>query len=139
MRKLKSSLESVEDIVKNKLLQHGNGRTYAIVMEPGDEVVGCLEAFARDTHLSKGEFKGLGGLREVLLGWFEIDGQPRVRVPLSEPVGVMSLVGNIAVSDGQPRVAPHAVVRKADGSAWGGRLLEGHACPRLEILLSASD
>ena len=139
MRSLKSSLESAEDAVKNKLLQHGTGRTYAIVMETGDEVVGCLAAFARDAHLSKAEFKGLGGLREVLLGCFEIDGHPRVRVPLTEPVGVMSLVGNIAVSDGEPKVDPHAVVRQADGSAWGGRLLEGHACPSLEILLSVSD
>jgi uncharacterized protein len=139
MRKPKSSLESAEDTVKNKLLQHAIGRTYAIVMETGDEVVACLEAFARDAHLSKAEFKGLGGLRGVLLGCFEVDGQPLVRVPLSEPVGVMSLVGNIDVAGGEPRVDPHAVVRKADGSAWGGRLLEGHACPSLEILLSASD
>ncbi len=125
--------------MKNKLLRRRTGRTYAIVMETGDEVVGCLAAFARDKHLSKAEFKGLGGLRGVLLGCFEVDGRPLVSVPLSEPVGVMSLVGNIAVTDGEPRVDPHAVIRKADGSAWGGRLLEGHACPSLEILLSASD
>jgi len=139
MKRVKSSLESVEDAVKNKLLQQGMGRTYAIVMETGDEVVGCLAAFARDEHLSRAEFTGLGGLREVLLGCFEVDGHPRVRVPLSEPVGVMSLIGNIDVSNGVPKVDPHAVVRKADGSAWGGRLLEGHACPSLEILLSVRD
>jgi predicted DNA-binding protein with PD1-like motif len=129
----------MEDAVKNKLLRRRTGRTYAIVMETGDEVVGCLAAFARDKRLSKAEFKGLGGLREVLLGCFEVDGRPLVSVPLSEPVGVTSLVGNIAMTDGEPKVDPHAVIRKADGSAWGGRLLQGHACPSLKILLSASD
>ncbi len=125
--------------MKKKLLQRATGRTYAIVMESGDEVIGCLTAFARHEGLSKAEFKGLGGLREVLLGCFEVDGRTLVSVPLSEPVGVMSLVGNIGLTDGELRVDPHAVIRKADGSAWGGRLLEGHACPRLEILLSAID
>ncbi len=125
--------------MKNKLLQEEAGRMYAIVMEAGDEVVGCLTAFARVERLSKAEFKGLGGLREVLLGCFEIDGKPAVNVPITEPVGVASLVGNIALFNGEPTVEPHAVVRKADGSAWGGRLLEGHACPTLEILLSARD
>jgi uncharacterized protein len=129
----------VEDAVKKKLLQRDTGRTYAIVMESGDEVVGCLAAFARRERLSRAEFKGLGGLRQVLLGCFEIDGRPLLSIPLNEPVGVLSLVGNIELSDGEPRVEPHAVIRKADGSAWGGRLLEGHACPRLEILLNASD
>ena len=125
--------------MKNKLLQQERGRTYAIVMETGDEVVGCLTAFARHEGLSRAEFSGLGGLREVLLGCFEIDGRTLVSVPLSEPVGVTSLVGNIALSNGEPQVDPHAVVRKSDGSAWGGRLLQGHACPSLEILLNASD
>lgn len=125
--------------MKKKLLRRDTGRTYAIVMENGDEVVGCLAAFARHERLSKAEFRGLGGLCEVLLGCFEVDGRPLLSVPLSEPVGVLSLVGNIDVADGEPRVDPHAVIRKADGSAWGGRLLEGQACPRLEILLSASD
>ncbi len=129
----------MEDAVKNKLLQQDAGRTYSIVMEAGDEVVGCLTAFARLERLSKADFKGLGGLREVLLGCFEVDGRHLVRVPISEPVGVTSLVGNISLADGEPRVEPHAIVRKSDGSAWGGRLLEGHACPTLEILLSACD
>jgi predicted DNA-binding protein with PD1-like motif len=125
--------------MKNQLLQQDTGRTYCIVMEAGDEVIRCLAAFCRHEHLSRAEFKGLGGLRQVMLGCFEIDGEPLVSVPLSDPVGLASLVGSIELLDGEPRIDPRAVVTKADGSAWGGRLLEGQACPSLQILLSASD
>ncbi len=124
--------------MKNKLLRHDARRTYSIILEAGDEVIRCLAAFARLEGLSRAEFSGLGSLKEVLLGCFELNGEPTVSVPISEQVGVASLIGNILLSNGEPRVEPHAVLRTADGGAWGGRLLEGHAYPRLNILLSAS-
>ncbi len=125
--------------MKNQLLQHQIGRTYSIVMETGDEVVRCLTAFARREHLSRAEFKGLGGLRQVLLGCFEFEGEPVVSIPLSDPVALTSFAGRIDLLEGEPRVQPHAILTNADGSAWGGRVLEGQACPTLEILLSAID
>ncbi len=125
--------------MKNTLLQQDGGRTYSIVMETGDDVVRCLATFARNEQLSKARFKGLGGLRQVLLGCFELDGEPRVSIVLSDPVALTSFVGHIDLLEGGHRVEPHAVLTNADGSAWGGRILAGQACPSLEILLSASD
>ncbi|HEY4213127.1 MAG TPA: PPC domain-containing DNA-binding protein [Steroidobacteraceae bacterium] len=125
--------------MKNKLLHHDNRHTYAIVLESGDDVVHSLVAFARRNGLSRGRFIGLGGLREVLLGCFEVDGEPTLNVPISEEVGVASLTGSIALTNGEPHVDPRAIVRTADGGAWGGRLIEGLASPRLEIFLNAND
>ncbi len=125
--------------MKNKLLHHDGQRTYSIVLEPGDEVVHSLVAFARRNGLSQARFTGLGGLRDVLLGCFEVDGEPTLNVPISEEVGVASLTGSIALTDGEPHVDPRAIVRTADGGAWGGRLLAGLASPRLEIFLNAND
>jgi uncharacterized protein len=40
------------------------------------------------------------------------------------------------VEDGRPKVHAHVVVGKADGTAHGGHLIEGHVRPTLEVVLT---
>src|ERR671935_35442 len=47
------------------------------------------------------------------------------RIPLQEQVEVLTLAGDITVKESEPQVHAHVVVGKADGSAWGGHLLQG--------------
>ena len=49
---------------------------------------------------------------------------------------MLSLVGDIALDQGQPKVHAHLVIGKSDGSAHGGHLIEGHVRPTLEIILT---
>ncbi|MGH7696413.1 MAG: PPC domain-containing DNA-binding protein, partial [Gemmatimonadaceae bacterium] len=51
---------------------------------------------------------------------------------------VLSLVGDIALSDGKPSVHAHVTLGKADGSAHGGHLLSAHVRPTLEVVLAES-
>ena len=52
----------------------------------------------------------------------------------------MSLVGNVARdAQGEPKLHAHVVVGRADGTAHGGHLLEGHVWPTLEVILSAHE
>jgi predicted DNA-binding protein with PD1-like motif len=53
-------------------------------------------------------------------------------------VEVLSLLGNITLADGQPKVHAHAVVGLPDGSTRGGHVLEAHVWPTLEIFLVES-
>ena len=48
----------------------------------------------------------------------------------------LSLVGDVSVEDGKPRIHAHVVVGKRDGSAHGGHLLEAHVWPTLEVVLT---
>jgi predicted DNA-binding protein with PD1-like motif len=57
---------------------------------------------------------------------------------VQEQVEVLSLVGDIALKDGEPTVHAHVVVGKADGSAHGGHLIEAHVLPTLELILIES-
>jgi len=50
-------------------------------------------------------------------------------------VEVVSLVGDVALKDGQPKVHAHLVVAKRDGTAHGGHLMEAHVRPTLEVVL----
>jgi uncharacterized protein len=52
---------------------------------------------------------------------------------LAEQVELLSLIGDIALRDGEPQVHAHAVVSRADGTAHGGHLLEARMRPRCEL------
>ncbi len=51
---------------------------------------------------------------------------------------MLSLVGDIALDKGEPKVHAHVVVGRLDGTAHGGHLLEGHVRPTLEVTLVES-
>ena len=124
--------------MKSKLIDDDSQRTFAVVLDPGDEVLECLLAFAREHRLSAAEFTGLGALSDCVLGYFDWQKKDYERIRLDEQVEVLNLTGNVALSEGKPKLHPHIVVGKKDGSAHGGHLLEGHVRPTLEVIVTES-
>ena len=124
--------------MKSKVIDDDSQRTFAVVLDPGDEVLECLLAFAREHRLSAAEFTGLGALSDCVLGYFDWQKKDYERIRLDEQVEVLNLTGNVALSEGKPKLHPHIVVGKADGSAHGGHLLEGHVRPTLEVIVTES-
>jgi len=124
--------------MKSKLLHQAAERTYAIVFDSGDEAVGGLTRFAREQGLSAARFTGIGAFSSVVFGYFDLELEDYQQLPIAEQVEVASLIGDIALADGEPKLHAHIVVTKRDGSAWGGHLLEGNVRPTLEVLLVES-
>ena len=124
--------------MKSKLLSDEGERTFAIVFATGDEVAGGLLKFAEENHLSASHFTAIGAFERVTLGYFDWQQKDYRRIPLLEQVEVLSLIGDIALADGKPKVHAHVVVGKADGTAHGGHLLEAHVRPTLEVVLVES-
>jgi predicted DNA-binding protein with PD1-like motif len=125
--------------MKSKLIhEDAEQRTFALVFDKGDEVLETLLAFAKEQRLSAAEFTGLGALSDAVLGYFDWEKKDYKRIPIAEQVEVLNLTGNIALSDGEPKLHPHIVLGKSDGSAHGGHLLEGHVRPTLEVVVTES-
>jgi Plants and Prokaryotes Conserved (PCC) domain len=59
-------------------------------------------------------------------------------VILDEQVELLSLIGDVALKDGELQVRAHAVVGKRDGTAHGGHLLQARVRPTCEIVLTES-
>jgi predicted DNA-binding protein with PD1-like motif len=55
---------------------------------------------------------------------------------LEEQLELLSMIGDIALKDGQPQVHAHIVVGKSDGTAHGGHLLETRVRPPCEVVLT---
>jgi predicted DNA-binding protein with PD1-like motif len=58
------------------------------------------------------------------------------RRAFQEQVEVLSLVGDIALEESNPKVHAHIVLGKSDGTAHGGHLIVGHVWPVLEMVLT---
>jgi uncharacterized protein len=125
--------------VKAKLLheQHGQ-KTFAVVFDTDDEVVSGLLAFAKEKHLGGSHFTAIGAFGDVTLGFFDWDKKDYHKLQISEQVEVLSLIGDIALNKGEPKVHAHVVVGKSDGTAHGGHLMEASVRPTLEVIVVES-
>lgn len=124
--------------MRSRLIHDDATRTYALVFEPGDEVTGGLLDFAREQHLRAARFTGLGAFSRATLGFFDLDRKDYDEIPVEEQVEVLTLVGNVALYDGEPRIHAHVVLGRRDGSALGGHLLSAYVRPTLEVMLTES-
>jgi uncharacterized protein len=124
--------------VKSKLIQE-QPRTYALILETGDEIASVLKQFAFDQHLKGSSFKAIGALSDARLGWFNWEAKKyEIAADVKEQVEVLSLIGDIALREGKPEVHAHMVIGKRDGTAHGGHLQEAHVRPTLEVILTES-
>jgi predicted DNA-binding protein with PD1-like motif len=113
-------------------------RTVALIFDKGDEVIAGLTSFVQDHGITAGRFTAIGAFRDLTLGFFDWEKKQYQKIPIHEQVEVLSLMGDVALKDGQPTLHAHVVVGKADGTAHGGHLMEGYVRPTLEVMLVES-
>jgi predicted DNA-binding protein with PD1-like motif len=124
--------------MRTKLLHDGEQRTFAVVFDKGEEVMAGLTDFAKRERLSASHFTAIGAFSDVVLGYFDRDRREYRRLPLREQVEALTLTGDVALENGEPRVHAHVVVGRSDGTTRGGHLLEAHVWPTLEVVVVAS-
>ncbi|MFL5805086.1 MAG: PPC domain-containing DNA-binding protein [Roseiflexaceae bacterium] len=124
--------------MKATCIQEQGEKTFAIIFDKGDECMTGLLDFAKHQNLAGAHFTAVGAFSDVTLGFFDRTRMEYKRIPVDEQVEVLSLVGNIALDDGAPKVHAHVVVGKSDGMAYGGHLLEAHVWPTLEVIVVES-
>jgi hypothetical protein len=126
--------------MKHKLLHDNAGqRTFAVVLETGDEVLKCLQSFVTDQRIRAAEFTAIGAFSDVVLKYFDWQTKKYIENRINEQIEVASLIGDVAASpSGEPAIHVHLVVGKRDGSAMAGHLGEAHVRPTLEVILVES-
>jgi len=124
--------------MKSTLLDATGSKTWALIFDKGDEAVAGLTAFAKAQKLGAAHFTAIGAFSDVTLGYFDRAARDYKKIPLREQVEVLSLIGDVALDKGEPKIHAHVVVGRADGEARGGHLLEAHVWPTLEVVLVES-
>jgi uncharacterized protein len=114
-------------------------KTFVLVFETNDELSQGLKKFASEQKLASASFKAIGALSSVKLGWLNWETKKyEPSVSLAEQVELLSLIGDVALKDGEPQVHAHVVIGKRDGTAHGGHLLQAHVRPTCEVVLTES-
>jgi uncharacterized protein len=119
-----------------QLIHQADTRTWAVVLDTGDEANACLLAFARARHLSAARFTAIGAFQRAVLGYFDWNTKDYRHNRFDEQLEVVSLIGDVALKGDEPALHMHAVLGQSDGRALGGHLLEGHVRPTLEVIVT---
>jgi len=125
--------------MQSKLIFEREGlKTYVLVYEKGDEFISLLELFAEQHKLRTSHFTAIGAFEQAVVGFFDRKKMDYIQTPIKEQVEVLSLTGNITLSEEDHKVHAHAVLGKPDASALGGHILEAHVWPTLEVIVEES-
>jgi uncharacterized protein len=124
--------------MKTALLDTHGDKTFVLIFDKGDEVVGMLTTFAKREKLDGSHLSAIGGFNDVTLAYFDRERKDYKSISVKEQVEVVSLLGNIALDGNEPKIHAHVVVGRSDGTLLGGHLLKAHVWPTLEVVLRES-
>jgi hypothetical protein len=97
--------------------------------------MGTLASFAGDEGVRAAEVSGIGAFESAVIGFYDLETKEYDRIPVEEETEVLSLLGNLSVTDEGPRVHAHVSLGRRDGSALGGHLFEGRCGATLEVFV----
>jgi predicted DNA-binding protein with PD1-like motif len=122
---------------KHALLHEDDGmRTFVVICQSGQEAVAALTAFASEQNLAGSQVTAIGAFSSAVVGYFDWSAKKYKHIAIDEQVEVLSFIGDIALDQNRPKLHAHVVLGKADGTAHGGHLLEGHVRPTLEVIVT---
>ena len=124
--------------MKSACINEGPEKTYVLIFETGDEVMGGLKRFATENGITAARLTAIGAFESGILGYWETDRRQYRRNPFHEQVEVLAFIGDVARKDRDPVVHVHAVLGRPDASTLGGHLLEARVRPTLEVVLVPS-
>lgn len=125
--------------MKSKLLVEAESeRSWVIVFDSGEEAMAGLLAFANSQSITAGHFTAIGAFSRAMLGYFDWQTKQYSRIPVDDQVEVVTLLGDIALENGKPKVHAHATLASRNGVTVGGHLMEGYVRPTLEVVLNHS-
>lgn len=124
--------------MKTKLLASEREKTWAVIFDPGDEIIGGLTSFAESEGIEAARFTAVGGFERMTLGFFDRATRDYQKIPVEDQVEALTVAGDIALHDGGRKVHAHAVVGRRDGSTRGGHVLDGNVWPTLEVVVVES-
>lgn len=114
----------------------GSGR-YVLRLDPGEEVVTQVAAFAQERGITAGWVSGIGSLDHAVLGFLDPEENVYFKRTFDERMEIGSLNGNVGVEGDKPFVHIHAVLSPRELLAYAGHLHEGKVGVVAEIIVTA--
>ena len=116
------------------MFSHSSQDRHIIIIERGEKMAEVLNRTVAEKKILGGMISGLGALKDVELGYYDLEKREYIRKTFSdEDYELISLNGNISLKDGQPYCHVHASLGRSDFSVFGGHLFEATVAVTCEI------
>ena len=125
----------------NKIMKYRKiGNSYVIRLERGEKVIEKLTEFCRKEGIKSGHFSGIGGLERTEIAYYNIeDKNYHPKAFDKPPYELLSLLGNVTVSEGKLKIHAHVMIGDKEFRTFGGHLIEGTILPTCEIVFFPFD
>ncbi|MDD5087516.1 MAG: DUF296 domain-containing protein [bacterium] len=104
---------------------------FLVRFEVGESLPSALVKLTQAQQWTSGSLSGIGGVRNVALAYFDLAAKQYLSFQVDGVVELVSLIGNLALVDGQPFWHLHAAVADRQGTVRAGHLVG------LEIAITA--
>ena len=116
-----------------------SGNLHFIKLDKGEELIASITAFANEVGIKSGFLTGIGVLKDVEIGYFDVKNARYDIKRLDGEFELLSLMGNIGTTDGSASPHLHVVLGDNKCQCFGGHLLKGYIGITCELVLAATD
>jgi uncharacterized protein len=110
---------------------------YILKLEVGDKVHGAILDFCSKENIETGWITGLGAIKDISLGYYNLDTKSYSFQKYSEIFEVMGLIGNIALIDNKPFLHIHTSISDENNQTFSGHLEYATVAVTLELRITA--
>ncbi len=98
------------------------GNTYAVRLDPGDEIGASITALAEQENITCGIIQGLGASDHADLALYDVAKKEFHTRTFDEPMEISSVNGNITRKDGEVYFHIHITLCNASLETYGGHM-----------------
>lgn len=113
--------------------------TYVLRLERGEEIIDSLKTLVEKEEIKGGSFYGLGAVRDVSLGYFDVEKKEYNEKSFDQEFELTSLVGDVSFLDEKIIVHAHVTLADQDFKAFAGHLNQAKVTATVEIILRPID
>ena len=115
------------------------GKDYLINIDKDEKVVEILTRFCKENGIKNAKLSGIGAVKKTEIGAYNLLKKEYIKREYSEILELLSLVGNVALKDGQPFIHAHVVLSDHNMQTLGGHLFETTVGVAGEFILTQFD
>lgn len=109
---------------------------YIIRLERGEEVGSTLKTFCQDHSIKNASITGIGSIENPTLAHYKVDSKKYSEKQLDGVFEVTSLLGTVALFNGEPLLHLHITLGDENMQAFAGHLVQGIVSATLEVQIT---
>ncbi len=112
-----------------------DGNTYIIYVQQNEKIMDTLTQFCKDHDIQNGQISGLGAIKNIEMGAYDIKKKEYIVHQLNEVWELTSYQANVLLKDGEPFIHAHINISDHDLTVKGGHLFEADVAAVGEFIL----